>query len=572
MDRTDVDALIGRAEQWIVDDPDPTTQLELRSVIDAVRDDDAVPDDSAPDSAAALDDLRSRFSGPLAFGTAGLRGEVGAGESRMNVAVVTRATAGLAQYLLDTVGPDATVIVGCDARRGSAEFYRAVLEVISGAGLTALALPPQMPTPVTAFAVRAVGADAGVMVTASHNPPADNGYKVYLGGRATDPVGRGVQIVPPADAAIAARIAAAPTAVEVLRTTDRIRDVGRRIVDDYIARMASHRTAERPSSVRVVLTTLHGVGGATAMAVFAEAGVPEVFPVEEQFVPDPGFPTVTFPNPEEPGAMDLAMGLARERDADVVIALDPDADRCSLAIPQRNGRWRQLTGDEIGALLGEQAAADDTRSGDTLACSIVSSRLLGRIAAAHGLRGAATLTGFKWIARTPDIRFGYEEAIGYCTDPDAVRDKDGIGAAIRVVVLLEELAAQGKTLEDLLDDLARRHGLHATSQLAVRVTDLQLIDEAMARLRAHPPQTLAASTVVEFVDLAQGSAALPPTDGLLFRTADDDRVIIRPSGTEPKLKCYLEVIMEAVGPEIPRSAADARLAAISADLTAALGL
>lgn len=572
MDRTDVDALIGRAEQWIVDDPDPTTQLELRSVIDAVRDDDAVPDDSAPDSAAALDDLRSRFSGPLAFGTAGLRGEVGAGESRMNVAVVTRATAGLAQYLLDTVGPDATVIVGCDARRGSAEFYRAVLEVISGAGLTALALPPQMPTPVTAFAVRAVGADAGVMVTASHNPPADNGYKVYLGGRATDPVGRGVQIVPPADAAIAARIAAAPTAVEVLRTTDRIRDVGRRVVDDYIARMASHRTAGRPSSVRVVLTTLHGVGGATAMAVFAEAGVPEVFPVQEQFVPDPGFPTVTFPNPEEPGAMDLAMGLARERDADVVIALDPDADRCSLAIPQRNGRWRQLTGDEIGALLGEQAAADDTRSGDTLTCSIVSSRLLGRIAAAHGLRGAATLTGFKWIARTPDIRFGYEEAIGYCTDPDAVRDKDGIGAAIRVVVLVEELAAQGKTLEDLLDDLARRHGLHATSQLAVRVTDLQLIDEAMARLRAHPPQTLAASTVVEFVDLAPGSAALPPTDGLLFRTADDDRVIIRPSGTEPKLKCYLEVIMEAVGPEIPRSAADARLAAISADLTAALGL
>lgn len=559
---TDADeAVFDAAERWLISDPDVRTQMELRQVITAA---------SAGD-ADALVDLRSRFAGPLAFGTAGLRGAVGAGESRMNVAVVTRATAGLARYLIDTVGADATVIVGCDARHGSSEFTHAALEVLSGAGLRAMGLPQQLPTPVTAFAVRALGVDAGIQITASHNPPADNGYKVYLGGRATDRDGQGVQIVPPADADIAARIAAAPPADQVPRTTEHIQPVDPQVVVDYVRRMASHRDAAEPSTVRVVFTAMHGVGGATLQQVFDEAEIPDTHPVVEQLAPDPDFPTVSFPNPEEPGALDLSLALAVKVSADVVIALDPDADRCSVAIGQRDGTWRQLTGDEIGSLLGEQAAADRSREGDVLACSIVSSRQLSRIAAAHGLLSATTLTGFKWIARTPYLRFGYEEAIGYCADPPAVHDKDGIGAAIRIVTLIEMLAAQGKTIEDQLDHLARTYDLHTTSQLSFRVGDRSLIADAMARLRAAGPTCIAGSAVVEFRDLEQGSDDLPPTDGLLYRTAADDRVIIRPSGTEPKLKCYLEVVSPC-DDDIPRTAAAERITTIEAELTELLGL
>lgn len=555
--------LVATARAWRDHDPDPSTRLDLDELIAAAE---------AGDTAAETD-LASRFAGPLTFGTAGLRGAVGAGESRMNVAVVIRATAGLAQYLVDTVGTDATVVVGCDARHGSSEFMDAALEVLSGAGLTAIALPKRLPTPVTAFAVRALNCEAGIMVTASHNPPADNGYKVYLGGRAADPDGRGVQIVPPADAAIAERIAAAPPADEVPRDTAGIEPAPPAVLADYIARMASHRDASVPSTVKVVLTPMHGVGGETCRQVLADAGVDDVHPVLKQWEPDPNFPTVSFPNPEEPGAIDLSLELAAEIGADVVIALDPDADRCSVAVPVRSGGWRQLTGDEIGALLGDQAARDDTRSGDTLACSIVSSRLLGAIAEANGLRSAQTLTGFKWIARTPGIRFGYEEAIGYCTDPDAVHDKDGVGASVRVVTLVEELAARGATLEDRLDELAREHGLYATGQLAFRVADLSLIAGAMARLRATPPTELAGSPIVESADLAEGATGLPPTDGLLFRTEANDRVIIRPSGTEPKLKCYLEVILPVPGDgDVPHAGAAARLESVKAELTSILGL
>ncbi|MGW0035215.1 phospho-sugar mutase [Gordonia sp. NPDC003376] len=553
--------LTDRARDWLGHDPDPTTRDELAGLIGDV-------DRSRPGALAVLAD---RFAGPLEFGTAGLRGPVGAGQSRMNVAVVTRATAGVARHLLDTVGPGARVVVGCDARHGSAAFRDAALEVLSGAGLCALALPPRLPTPVTAYAVRALEADAGIMITASHNPPADNGYKVYLGGRAADPDARGVQIVPPADAQIAARIAAAPPADAVPRSTDHVEPVSDAVVGAYVTRMAAHRRDPEPSRVRVVLTAMHGVGGATALRVFDAARITDVHVVAAQADPDPEFPTVAFPNPEEPGALDLALGLAAEVDADVVIALDPDADRCSVAIGQAGGTWRQLTGDELGALLGDQAARDDSRPGSTLACSIVSSRLLGRIARAHGLRGVTTLTGFKWIARAPDLRFGYEEAIGYCTDPEAVRDKDGIGAAVRVVTLIEELAAQGATLGDRLDELARRYGLHATAQLSIRVDDLSRIRDAMTRLRARPLTTLAGSAVIESVDLSVGSPDLPPTDGLMFRTAADDRVIIRPSGTEPKLKCYLEVVFRC-DEEVPRAAAAARLDRITEDLSAAIRL
>lgn len=559
---TELPALLERARTWASHDPDRATTAELLEV--AAR--------AEVGDADALVDLRSRFAGPLEFGTAGLRGIVGAGESRMNVAVVTRATAGVARYLLDTVGEGARVVVGCDARHGSHDFYEAAVEVLSGAGITVLALPKERPTPLTAFATRALQADAGIMVTASHNPAADNGYKVYLGGRATDEDGRGVQIVPPADAEIADRIAMAPPADAVARDRAGIQLVGDDLLESYVARMARHRRGSGPSAVRLVLTAMHGVGGETARAVLHRAGVGDLHPVPEQMEPDPDFPTVPFPNPEEPGAIDRSVALAAEVSADLVVALDPDADRCSLAIPLRDGGWRQLSGDEIGSLFGEQAAADPDREGDVLACSIVSSRLLGRIAEHHGLRSATTLTGFKWIARTPDLRFGFEEAIGYCTDPVAVRDKDGIGAMTYAVSLVEELAEQGKTIEDLLDDLARTHRLHATSPLTFRVSDPGIIAEAMATLRAVGISELAGSPVVETVDLADGVDGLPPTDGVRYLTEAEDRVVIRPSGTEPKLKCYLEVILPCDDATVPRDAARRRLEQIKTDLRAVLGL
>lgn len=556
-------ALIDRAKAWLEHDPDLETRTQLSEVISAAEAGDP----------AALEDLASRFAGPLMFGTAGLRGAVGAGETRMNVAVVTRATAGLAKYLSDTVGAGARVVVGCDARYGSSDFMDAALEVLAAAGHHPLALPKRLPTPVTAYCVRALDCDAGIMVTASHNPPADNGYKVYLGGRATDENGRGVQIVPPADGEIAARIAAAPPADEVPRSREGITPVEAQVVQDYISRVAGYRGTTETSKVRVVLTPMHGVGGETAKAAMVQAGVTDLHPVVEQWDPDPDFPTVSFPNPEEPGAIDLAIATAERVDADVVVALDPDADRCSMAIPLRDGGWRQLTGDEIGALMGEQAASDDSRPGDTLACSIVSSRLLGRIAEKHGLKGRQTLTGFKWIARTPGIRFGYEEAIGYCTDPEAVKDKDGVGTALRVVTLVENLAAASKTVEDQLDDLARTHGLYFTGPLSIRVSDLSLIPAAMARLRANPPTALAGSPVTEYADLAEGYGDLLPTEGVLLRTEADDRVIVRPSGTEPKLKCYLEVVAP-VGEDgvVPRAAAAERIESIKAELHTVLGL
>ncbi|RBY82154.1 phospho-sugar mutase [Geodermatophilus sp. TF02-6] len=562
MDARETHHLVDRARAWIAQDPDAAARKELTALVEAAEQGDAM----------AREGLASRFAGPLTFGTAGLRGMVGAGETRMNTAVVTRATAGLARYLLDIIGASPRVVVGSDARHGSAAFRCATLGVLSAAGATALALPAQLPTPVTAFAVRDLDADAGVMITASHNPPADNGYKVYLGGRAATGAARGVQIVPPADAEIAARIEAAPGAADVPVDDTRVETVGDELLERYTVRAASLRGTAEPTSVRVVLTPMHGVGGATAQEVLRRAGVPDVHVVAAQARPDPDFPTVPFPNPEEKGAIDLALELAREVEADVVIAIDPDADRCSVAIPQHDGTWRQLTGDEIGAVLGEQAACDSSREGDTLACSIVSSRLLGRIAAAHDLRHATTLTGFKWIARTPDLRFGYEEAIGYCTDPAGVRDKDGITAMVRTVTLVDELARDGRTIEDLLDELAREHGLHATTQLSIRVTDRQLITEALDRLRAAEPTELAGSPVTEVVDLAEGSADLPPTEGVLFLTEAGDRVIARPSGTEPKLKCYLEVILPCDGDDVPRERAAARLEQLSNDVRALLGL
>lgn len=544
-----VEELLQHATQWAEHDPDPATADLVKGLLARGREGDQ----------EAIAELHKRFAGPLMFGTAGLRGEVGAGESCMNRAVVIRATAGLMAWLKDTVGDAPRVVIGCDARHGSAAFHADVAAVVIAAGGEALVLPKQLPTPVTAFAVRHLGADAGVMVTASHNPPADNGYKVYLGGRAAQGAAEGVQIIAPADAQIAEKIAAAPPADEVPYTPGGT-EVD--VVEDYLAAVTA--TAENGSGdLKIVLTPMHGVGGQVAKDALERAGFSSVVLVEKQALPDPDFPTVAFPNPEEPGALKLALATAHEVSADVVLALDPDADRLAVAVPDGAG-YRQLSGDETGALLGEYLAKK--AKGGTLANSIVSGRLLGKIAAQHGLDYQATLTGFKWIARTPDLVFGYEEAIGFCTNPAAARDKDGVNAAVVFASYLAGLKAAGRTVQDELEALARTHGLHQTAPLTFRVEDLSLIAEGMQRLRTNPPRQIAGSEVVAFHDLAEGFEGLPPTEGVLLLTADDDRVIARPSGTEPKLKCYLEVVVPVEGETLPTEQARLRLNRIKTEL------
>ena len=537
------------ARDWAAHDPDPETAAY---VLDLLED---------PARAA---ELQSRFSGPLTFGTAGLRGEVGAGESRMNRAVVTRATYGLMDWLGRQVeGP--RVVIGCDARHGSSDFYTTAAEVISAAGGTALLLPPCLPTPVTAFAVRALHADAGIMITASHNPRTDNGYKVYLGGRVATGVADGVQIVPPADAEIMACITQASPADQIARNALRVEKVD--VLPEYLETAARNGV----SDLRIVLTAMHGVGGEVARQALNRAGFHDIHVVAEQFAPDPDFPTVAFPNPEEPGALDLAIALASDVDADLIFALDPDADRCAVAIPTGDGDWRQLSGDETGCLLGDYVAGSCgavAGASGVLASSIVSSRLLGSIAAAHGLEHRTTLTGFKWIGQVPDLVFGYEEAIGYCCDPAHVRDKDGITAAVTMALLVAGLRADGRAIQDVLDSFAERFGLHATAPVTFRVEEVALISAAMRRLRSAAPAELAGSEVVSVIDLGEGYDGLPPADGLMLFTAANDRVIIRPSGTEPKLKCYLEVILPGGTWEEARG----RLDAIAGELRGIIGL
>ncbi|MCX4813365.1 phospho-sugar mutase [Streptomyces sp. NBC_01239] len=544
------DELIARARTWLAEDPDADTREELGKLIEA----------------GDVAELAGRFSGTLQFGTAGLRGELGAGPMRMNRAVVIRAAAGLAAYLKKNGGTDGTVVIGYDARHKSADFARDTAAVMVGAGLKAAVLPRPLPTPVLAFAIRHLGAVAGVEVTASHNPPRDNGYKVYLGD--------GSQIVPPADAEIAAEIDAIGSLHDVPRPAEGWEILDEGVLDAYLARTDAVLAPDSPRTARTVYTAMHGVGKDVLLAAFARAGFPEPVLVAEQAEPDPDFPTVAFPNPEEPGAMDLAFAQARASDPDLIIANDPDADRCAAAVKDRTqgGSWRMLRGDEVGSLL----AAHLVRRGaqGTFAESIVSSSLLGRIAEKAGLPYEETLTGFKWIARVDGLRYGYEEALGYCVDPDGVRDKDGITAALLITELASELKAEGRDLLDLLDDLAVEHGLHATDQLSVRVEDLSVIADAMRRLREQPPTALAGLAVTKAEDLAEGTEALPPTDGLRY-TLDGARVIVRPSGTEPKLKCYLEVVVPvATHADLPAARAQAAetLATIKRDLSAAAGI
>ena len=543
VDATDV------ARAWLAEDPDPDTRAELQAVLDAG---DAVG-------------LADRFGARLEFGTAGLRGALGAGPNRMNRVVVRRAAAGLAAYLKARGG--GSVVIGYDARHKSDVFARDTAAVMRGAGLRALVLPRPLPTPVLAFAIRHLGTQAGVMVTASHNPPQDNGYKVYLGD--------GSQIVPPADAEISAEIDALGPLASVPLADD-WETLGDEVLDAYLERVAGLVRADSPRDLRIVYTPLHGVGRDVVLAAFERAGFGHPDVVTEQGDPDPEFRTVSFPNPEEPGAIDLALARAAATGAQIVLANDPDADRCAVAVPDPAAEtgWRMLRGDEVGALLGTHIVRRDPGLTGTYAASIVSSSLLGRIAATHGLGYEETLTGFKWIARVPGLRFGYEEALGYCVDPDSVRDKDGISAALLVAELAATLAAEGRSLLDLLDDIAREHGLHATDQLSVRVQDLALIDAAMARLRSDPPVSLGGFAVIAAEDLAQGVGGLPPTDGLRYHLAEHGRVVVRPSGTEPKVKCYLEVVVPVAGDDVAaaRRVADDRLGAIKRDVSRAAGL
>lgn len=553
--------------EWINDDPDINDADELRSLLALANDGD--------EGAAA--ELADRFSGMLTFGTAGLRGQLGAGPNRMNRAVVIRAAAGLSAFLKHRLPQGFTVIVGHDARHGSRRFAEDTAAVVEAAGGHALLFDRALPTPLTAFALRELEADAGVVVTASHNPPADNGYKVYLGGRIVTDAGQGAQIVTPFDGEILEQIMAVPSVSSVPRADSGWGTLGEEIINRYVSR-AREIVPDGPRDLQIVLTSMHGVGGETALRVLNACGFTDIEVVPEQHEPDPDFPTVAFPNPEEPGALDLAIALAREQGAELILANDPDADRSSAAIPDTDSLsgWRQLTGDEIGALLGDQTArelANRSESG-VLANSVVSSRLLKQIAESYGLQHQTMLTGFKWISRVPGLSFGYEEAIGFCVDPGHVRDKDGITAGAKLAALAASLKAEGKTIQDRLDELAVRFGLHATAPLTIRVEDLDLIATGMQNLRDRGVQSIAGAPVTDSVDLAQGSANLPPTDGLLYITARNDRVVVRPSGTEPKLKCYIEVIEPVDNGRVKdaRQRAAERLDHIRTDMRTAMGI
>ena len=525
--------LRAQAERWIAGDPDERDRAELRGLL-------------ADGGEAAAAELADRFAARLEFGTAGLRGAIGAGPNRMNRAVVRAATAALAHWLAEHGGPDAAqagVVIGCDARHRSGEFADEAARVLAGAGIRAHLLPPQRPTPLLAFSVRHLRAAAGIMITASHNPPADNGYKLYLGD--------GAQIIPPVDKQIGAAIAALGDLSEVpVAPADSplIRKLGDEMAQAYLdAIVAAVPGPGGSPGLRVVYTPLHGVARGLALRAFERAGFPAPEVVAAQAEPDPAFPTVAFPNPEEPGALDLALDLARETRADLVVANDPDGDRLAIAVPDpaAPGGWRPLTGDQVGALLGayllDRTARGPEPGRRLVATTVVSSTMLAAIAAAVGARYAETLTGFKWIVRagesTPGSRFvfGYEEALGYAVG-DVVRDKDGISAALALLSLATEAHQAGQTLLDRWDALEAAHGVHLTAQVTLPAA---APGQIMARLRAAPPAALAEWPVTGIGDLSAGTAGLPPSDVLRYHLPGG-RVVIRPSGTEPKLPAYLE--------------------------------
>ena len=585
-------------EAWITDDPDPGDRAELRALLDrafpagGVRAGAGEADAGEADAEAeSIAELRDRFADRLHFGTAGLRGVVAAGPNRMNRAVVRAATAAVAGWLAGAgpaggAGPvgGRSVVVGCDARHRSAEFAEEAAGVLAGAGIAVHMLPQPCPTPLLAFAVRHLGMAAGVMITASHNPAADNGYKLYLSD--------GAQVIPPADAEIEKRIAALGPLAQVpvaAAGSPLITRHGDEIAEAYLAAIVAAAGPPGGPALSVVYTPMHGVAGQLMLRALRLAGFAAPHVVAAQAEPDPDFPTVAFPNPEEPGALDLALADARRLGADLVVASDPDGDRLAVAVPDGAGDaaagggsgWRVLTGDQVGALLGasllDRTAGQAAPEARLVASTVVSSTLLSKIAAAAGVRYAETLTGFKWIARAADhvpgarFVFGYEEALGYAVG-DVVRDKDGFGAALAMLRLAEGAKSAGRSVLDVYDDLERAHGVHLTSQLTLRTADQA---QVMSRLRASPPDAFGGEPAVGLTDLAEGSGAQPTgrprADVLIFRLAGG-RVVLRPSGTEPKIKCYIEITEPVAGRSLAaaREAAAARLAPLRAALEALL--
>jgi phosphomannomutase len=514
--------LLAEVQAWIADDPDPQTAAQLQSLLDSG---DEVT-------------LKKYFNGFLQFGTAGLRGPVAPGPSSMNRAVVGRTAAGIAGYMKKR--GMTKVVIGRDARHGSEDYTFESAEILSGAGMDVYILPRPLPTPVLAFATSHMQCDIGIMVTASHNPPQDNGYKVYVGPNADGINYASSQIISPTDGFMAEEI----DAVISLKSLPRGKSwtvLGEDVVSEYVARTS--RLAPRPGDIKIVYTAMHGVGTETVQRVFNHAGFATLILVDEQCAPDPDFPTVAFPNPEEPGAIDLALKKARDFGADLVIANDPDADRCAAAINDPTVGWRMLRGDELGVVLGEWLAR--SHSHGAFGNSIVSSSALRKIAAQYGIEFHEVLTGFKWLAKIEDLAYGYEEAIGYAVDSETVNDKDGISAALFLAQVAMDLKREGLTISDLLNEVWARHGFHGTEQISIRVADMSAITRLLTGLRQSPPAKIAGRTVESIDDLAAPTNGLPPTDGLRIWLSGGVRVIIRPSGTEAKLKCYIEVITKS---------------------------
>ncbi len=525
--------------EWIKHDPDPKTAKQLQQWLDENN----------------LEKVTAAFNGFLQFGTAGLRGPIGPGPSCMNRAVVSRAAAGIAAFMKKH-GLQ-SVVIGRDARHGSAEFAKDSAEVLAGAGFQTYVLPRELPTPVLAFTVNKLKADVGIMVTASHNPAIDNGYKVYLGGVVNGINYHGSQIISPIDSEISDFISKAdlkPNRVTKYET------VAESVIDDYIKSVAN--ICQTPNKLKIVYTALHGVGAETFLKVFEKAGFAHPILVKEQEKPDPDFPTTPFPNPEEAGAIDLALDYASRENADLVIANDPDADRCAIAINDPVHGWRMLRGDEVGAIVGKYLIERDRINNGAFANSLVSSSLLSKMAKKAGIEFHETLTGFKWLSKIPNLTFGYEEALGYCIDAKSVNDKDGISVGLLIAQIAGELRDAGVSLSDYLNLIGDEYGFHQTDQISIRVNDLSIISSLLNKVATNPPATLAGSALISAEDLSKSKSM--PTPGIRCYYHDGVRIIIRPSGTEPKLKCYIEVVSSS------KSDAQLRCDQIKKELTTTL--
>jgi phosphomannomutase len=524
---------------WIKHDPDPNTAKQLQQWLDQNN----------------LEKLTAAFNGFLQFGTAGLRGPIGPGPSCMNRAVVSRAAAGIAAFMKKHNLK--SVVIGRDARHGSAEFAKDSAEILAGAGFKTYVLPRELPTPVLAFAVNKLRVDVGIMVTASHNPAIDNGYKVYLGGVVSGVNYHGSQIISPIDSEISEFISKADLKPNRITTYETVPES---VIADYIKSVAA--ICQTPNQLKIVYTALHGVGAETFLKVFNSTGFSNLIVVKEQEKPDPDFPTTPFPNPEEAGAIDLAIEYAKREGADLVIANDPDADRCAIAINDPDQGWRMLRGDEVGAVVGKYLIERDRINNGAYANSLVSSSLLSKMAKKAGIEFHETLTGFKWISKISNLTFGYEEALGYCVDAKSVNDKDGISVGLLLAQIAGELRDGGISLADYLNLIGDEYGFHKTDQISIRVTDLSIIQTLLNKVAANPPASLAGSALISAEDLSKSKTMATP--GIRCYYNDGIRIIIRPSGTEPKLKCYIEVVSNS------KSDAQLRCDLIKKELTTTL--